>query len=174
MEEDRIKWNQKHKDRAGSSAPSPLVQEYFLLSPGRRALDIACGNGRNAYFLADNGFLVDAIDISDVAVSRILHQNINTMCTDLDLWTPAETTYDLIMNIRFLDRRIFPWIIKGLKPNGLLIFESFTGKDDDPYCLKTNELLEAFSQLHILYYKEQANTPGGHFKKKVSLVAVKE
>lgn len=174
MEKDRFKWNRKHEDNPGSGEPSPLIQKYYSMAPGRSALDIACGNGRNSIFLAEKGFKVDAVDISDIALNRIDHPDVNTICKDLDQWSPDPQSYDLIVNIRFLDRRLFPGIIQGLKPGGLLIFESFSGNEDDPYCLKTNELLAVFSGLHIFYYKETKNIPDSHFKATVSLVAVKE
>src|SRR3989337_1261007 len=51
--------------------PSRLLVELFYLLPKKgRVLDIACGEGRNALFLAENGYDVDAIDISGVAIER--------------------------------------------------------------------------------------------------------
>jgi len=69
----REKWN----ERFGAAGVAPaqgspsewLVGNEALLravaGPGRRALDVACGSGRNALYLATLGFEVDALDISD-------------------------------------------------------------------------------------------------------------
>ena len=72
MEADKIKWNRRFgsEDSFLGERPSPfLLQEIKRikrLAPGKRALDIACGEGRNSIFLARQGFLVTALDISDV------------------------------------------------------------------------------------------------------------
>ena len=174
MDKDREKWNRKYEEQTGIGEHSRLISDYYSRAPGRYALDIACGNGRNSIFLARKGFTVDAVDISDIALDRIDHPNVNTMCRDLDHWTPAARSYDLIANIRFLERNMFKGVVHGLKPGGILIFESFTGNENDPYCLKPNELLTAFSKLHIVYYKETENSRDSKFKATVSMVAVKK
>ena len=79
MIEDKIRWNEKYKNDSFPNEPSDLVKKFYTLSRGKKALDIAAGLGRNSIFLAQKGFYVDAIDISDVAVEKLkkLHPNIN-------------------------------------------------------------------------------------------------
>jgi len=74
-----------------------------------------------------NRYGADAVDISTVATNHLagIHPNINVFCTDLDAWEIPQNRYALIVNIRFLDRRLLSMIQDGLRPGGVLIFESF-------------------------------------------------
>jgi hypothetical protein len=63
-------------------------------------------------------------------------------------------------------------IKKGLKPGGVLIFESFIDKKRD-YCLESNELLLAFNSFRIVYYEEKKNDPSDKFDESVYMVAIK-
>jgi SAM-dependent methyltransferase len=138
-------------------------------------LDIASGNGRNSIFLAENGFIVDAVDISTVATKHLAgkNPNLNVICTDLDTWPIPHNRYQLIVNIRFLDRRLFPMIKDGLRPGGVLIFESFMDGEKDRYCLQPNELLRAFQSWRIIYYEEKKTAGSEKFDQIASLVAIK-
>jgi hypothetical protein len=90
----------------------------------------------------------------------------------MDTWQIPQNRYELIINIRFLDRRLFPMIKKGLKPGGVLIFESFVDEKKD-YCLVPNELLHAFNCFQIVYYEETENDPADKFDRSVYMVAIK-
>lgn len=166
MQEDKIRWNEKYRTKPMPGAPSPfLVRHAGPAVPGGRALDIACGTGRHTAWLAEAGFRVDAVDLSDFALAQIAaHPNVTTFEADLDSYTIAPERYDLIVNVNYLDRRLFPLIRSGLKPGGLLIFETFAEtpagseyhRPSDPlYVLQKNELLHAFLSLEILHYEER-------------------
>ncbi len=174
-EKDRIKWDARYLKNVGGGEPSSLLKKYWPLSSAGRALDIACGNGRNSIFLAEKGFAVDAVDISKVATNQLSgrNPNINVICTDLDTWTIPQNRYDLIVNIRFLDRRLFQMIQDGLRPKGVLIFESFMDGERDRYCLNQNELLRAFQSFRIIYYEEKKTDHTEKFDQTASLVAIK-
>lgn len=175
VENERKKWDARYLKHQGSSDPSPILTKYWPLASVGNALDIACGNGRNSIFLAEKGFTVDAVDISTVATDRLKAKspNIKVICTDLDTWDIPPHRYDLITNIRFLERRLFPLIQGGLKPGGVLIFESFLDGETDLYCLKQNELLKAFQPLRVVYYEEQKIEDSRRFDQTASLVAIK-
>ncbi len=173
--QDQKKWNSKYLRDIGRPAPSDILSKYLSFSPKGRALDIACGNGRNSRFLAQEGFTVDAVDISNIALSQLPDNDtrINIICEDIDSWQIPQNRYQLIINIRFLDRRLFPMIKEGLKPGGVLIFESFIDEKKD-YCLETNELLHAFNSFQIVYYEEKENDPSDKFDQSVYMVAIKK
>jgi SAM-dependent methyltransferase len=164
MQRDRIKWNRKYLQHKASLSPSRIVKDHYVLSHKGKALDIAAGSGRNSVFLARHGFSVEAVDISDVALSQLSgsHSNLYPICADLDTFDIRPNRYTLIVNIRFLDRRLFPLMIEGLAPGGMLIFEAnlktIEGNSGGPRCqdylLRENELLHAFLPLRILYYRE--------------------
>ena len=174
-EKDRKKWDARYLKGLGGMKPSLILVKYCHLSPVGKALDIACGNGRNSLFLAEKGFTVDAVDISKVATSQLAgkHPNINVICTDLDTWNVQPNQYELIINIRFLDRRLFPMIYEGLKPGGLLLFESFLDGKKERYRLQQNELLRAFQSFQIVYYEERKAEQTQKFEQIATLVATK-
>jgi SAM-dependent methyltransferase len=174
-EKDREKWDLRYQNDPGELSPSLLVEQYVSLAACGKALDLACGTGRNSLFLARKGFRVEAVDISRTAIDRLagLHPGITARCLDLDTWEIPENEYDLILNIRFLDRRLFPGITAGLKPGGILIFESFTAEEEDRFCLMKNELLHAFSDLDRIHYSEKKLEGEGRFKGTACFVGVK-
>ncbi len=175
VEKDREKWDARYLTRKGGMQPSAILKKFWSIAPVGQALDIACGNGRNSLFLAAKGFDVDAVDISTVATARLAGQSprITVIQADLDTWRIPEGRYTLIVNIRFLDRRLFPMIIAGLRPGGVLIVESFMTSRQSRYCLKPNELIRAFRSLRILYYQEKQSDQTDKFDQIAALAAVK-
>ncbi len=159
MEEDRRKWNVKHGSAGPASQPAQVVQDHWQLAPAGTALDLACGRGRHALFLAEQGIHVDALDISEVALSTVTHPLVRPQRIDLDNYLIPQNAYSLIVNISFLDRRLFAGILAGLNPGGLLIFQ--TALADNPHIsnpawkLSPNELLRVFASLRILFYQEK-------------------
>ncbi len=173
MHPDQIKWNKKYAERGIANfpqEPSLWLQNHklWLERDGKsRALDIACGNGRNSVFLAKLGYQVDAIDISDVAVdwlkAKAARQKLALFPVhqDLDNVSFPDDYYQVVCNFYFLNRHLFPEMIKALSSEGLLFFETFTQdhlafnpKMNPDFCLYRNELLAAFQSLHILHYRE--------------------
>jgi len=163
MIEDKKRWNVRHVEKPMRKNVEPLVEKYVDLATVGNALDIACGTGRNTHFLAKKGFMVDAVDLSDYALSCIDEdKKINKIEVDLDEYTLASKKYDLIININYLQRRFFPQIKEALKEGGVVIFETFIvahGDFNNPanpeYLLRKNELLHAFIGLDIVYYEEK-------------------
>jgi len=183
MKEDRTRWNEKYRTGDYPRSPSGIVTRYHVLVRPGRALDIAAGPGRNAIFLAEKGHKVDALDISDVAIRALKGSDsrIRTHCCDLDTYTLPRTRYDLIVNIRYLNRRLFPGMIESLKPGGVLIFETYTEKTGEKghpirkdFLLEENELLYAFSSLRILFYEEKEGGDPTETDVSASLVARKK
>jgi len=172
-EQDRQKWNSRYLKNIGNSDPSEILKKFVSRAPKGIALDIACGNGRNSKFLAQQGFQVDAVDISDIALGHLKNKGIDVIYQDIDTWQIPQNRYQMIISIHFMDRRLFPGMQTGLKPGGLLIFESFVD-DNKGYCLKHNELLNAFEFFNVLHYEEKEMKKSGKFDKSVSFVAIKK
>lgn len=161
--EDRERWNIKHQTMPMPTNPSKIIEKYISYANTGKALDIACGTGRNTTFLVQHGFYVDAVDVSDYALSQIPpSSSIHTIHSDLATFEFESHKYDLICNINFLDRRLFPKIQESLAPKGVLIFETFIIAHGEAYSqprnidyvLRKNELLHAFIGLDIIYYEE--------------------
>ncbi len=132
------------------------LRQFIHKAKKGRALDIAAGMGQNALYLAKMGFVVDAVDISRVGLSNIERvHNINIFNCDINKFTMAKNSYQLILNLNFLERGIFGNIVDALCEGGVLFFQSFTQKSsmNRAYCLEKNELLEHFCELDILYYE---------------------
>jgi len=165
MQEDKQRWNEKYLVAPMPKETSEILVENIALANKGRALDIACGMGRNTHYLADNGFIVDAVDLSDYALDQVRDaDNINKIDADLDNYEFKENTYDLIIKINYLDRKMFQGIIKALKKDGIFIYETFvktpTGEGyhnptNPDFHLDLNELPKAFSELEIISYQEK-------------------
>jgi SAM-dependent methyltransferase len=140
-ETDRERWNRRYAERYAERVydfmPSRWLPEIEgQLKPpyaGSRALDLACGPGRNAVWLAERGWSVDAWDLSDVALSVLVCEReeraahgfplpIHVREIDLDDAEIPSATYDLVLNMLFLDRRLWPPLAAALRPGGLLVF----------------------------------------------------
>lgn len=166
MQEDAIKWNTRHQKEFMPTEPSaflldclafftPLLSQFLSSNQTQKqtrpkALDLACGNGRNTKLLAQWGFEIDALDISQVALSQIQNlPHIHPILADLDSHTLPKAHYDLILNSFFLDRKLFSAIKNSLKPQGFILFETFIYSESTSLhpdrMLKPNELQAVFS-----------------------------
>lgn len=163
MIEDKERWNKRHVEKPMRDSLEPIVEKYVGLANVGNALDIACGIGRNTHYIAQKGFFVDAVDISDYALGEVKEMaTINKIETDLDTYNLAVNKYDLVVNINYLSRRLFPQIKESLKSGGVVIFETFIVAHGDftqpsnlEFLLRKNELLHAFIGLDIIYYEER-------------------
>ena len=190
MKADQKRWDKRfgREEFAFGKEPNPFLKKHIRLLPKGKALDIAAGEGRNAVFLAQHGFEVDAVDISDRGLKKaqkLARENgvkINTFLIDLDQYQIEKEQYDLIANFYFLRRRLIPRIKKGLKKGGRVIFETYLlehrtlgtgGPKQAKYFLKPNELLGLFKDFRILFYREGIFREGGRKKAVASLIAEK-
>lgn len=163
MIEDRARWNKRHVEKPMRHNVEPILEKYIHEANVGKALDIACGIGRNTHFMHEKGFEVDAVDISDYALSQVKEDpKINKIETDLDTYNIEAASYDLITNINFLNRRLHPQIKDALKNGGILIYETFIIAHGDfanpanpEFLLRKNELLHAFIGLDVIYYEEK-------------------
>ncbi|MDZ7761121.1 MAG: methyltransferase domain-containing protein [Desulfovermiculus sp.] len=165
MKQDRIRWNEKFDAQRGMGDPSPWVQSMYKTAPGRRALDLTAGLGRNAVFLARQGFDVMALDLADRAMESLKAHNLPNIFpvqADLDTFPVRQESFDLVICCHFLDRRLFPYIQESLKLGGILLYESALESDQPltnqprnrDYLLRTNELLHVFLCMRIISYQE--------------------
>ncbi len=149
--------------------PSQFLVENIGLLPIGRALDIAMGSGRNAVYLARMGFNVEGVDISAEAVNNALslarESGTTIKAEAVDLETGFEILkgyYDVIICFNYLQRSLIPQIKGGLRPGGIIVYETFIieqatlfGKPKNPdFLLKHNELLDMFRDFRCLRYRE--------------------
>jgi len=183
MLEDKQRWNERYLENPMPQTVSPLLEKYIEHVNVGQAIDVACGTGRNTHYLADLGFLIDAIDISDYALERVRESStINKIDSDLDKYNLTPNKYDLIVNVNYLNRRLVSQMKDALRSGGVVIFETFIVAHGDfklpttnlDYLLRKNELLHSFIGLDIIYYEERIDTNlRGERVKIASIVAKK-
>ena len=166
-QEDKERWNKKYQFNPIPTKIVDVVERYAQLATEKNTLDIACGMGRNAKFLASQGFEVDALDISSIAIESLQNiENINAKEVDFDTYILEENRYDLIVCTHFLKRELFPQILKALKEDGLFIFETFMHHPENSkapsnrsFLLEEGELEVTFDEhyelLHISEFMEE-------------------
>jgi tellurite methyltransferase len=126
---DRRRWDAKYAAERGPlpEEPSPLLVAQRDLLSGGRALEVACGTGRQALYLAARGYLVDGLDISAAGLSQAREEaqrrglRLRLVQVDLARWWFPSCTYDLIVVFFYLNRRLMPALAAALQPGGLLI-----------------------------------------------------
>jgi len=152
----------------GNLGPARFLEENLDLLPRGRVLDVAMGSGRNAVYLARQGFEVEGVDISPEAVREALELarrygvNIKAETADLEKSYPIrEAYYDLIICFNYLQRSLMPAIRAGVRKGGMVVYETFTidqprfGRPHNPdFLLKYNELLDTFRDFRVLLYRE--------------------
>ena len=165
----KSKWNERYRAATGQlNAAQVLKENLHLLPVNGRALDLACGLGANAILLAQQGLEVDAWDIADVAVAKLqdvaLRQQlaIQVRVRDVEAHPPEAATFDVIVVSYFLDRDIIPALLQALKPDGLIYYQTYIqqhvsdrGPQQAKYRLTDQELLQLFSGLQVVFYREE-------------------
>jgi SAM-dependent methyltransferase len=185
---DRDKWNQRYREGAYAerSHPSALLREWIERIPPGRALDVACGAGRNALYLESKGFDVDAVDISSEALIRARKsaqqqgiRRVNWLEHDLDEPMPSGHAYQLILVIRYVDLSLIRQLTTALAPGGFLLCEEHLACEADvigpanpAFRVKPGDLRAAAGDLTILSLAEGLVTePDGQTAALARLVA---
>lgn len=178
-ESDREKWDEKYarKPVPDTLQPDRLLTEHAAEFEPGRALDLACGLGRNAIWLSRQGWVVDAVDVSVVGLKlarqlaeRLATPSVHWIAADLDEFVPEPAAYDLILVFRFLDRDRLPHLIqRALRPGGLLIYETFLRSELDrpsghvrnpAFTLEPGELPRLYPELIVEEYHETDSADG--------------
>jgi SAM-dependent methyltransferase len=145
-------------------APSPWVVRWApLIRPGGAVLDLACGAGRHARWLARLGFEVSAVD-RDASAFADPPAEVTLLEADLESrpWPYPGARFDAIVVANYLHRPLMPVLVESLEPGGLLVYETFArgnerfGKPSNPaFLLAPGELLEAVrGRLHVLAFED--------------------
>lgn len=144
-------WDAKHSLAAkdAAEAPAGILTELWPLLPVGAALDLACGRGSNALFLAEHGRHVTTVDWSGAALDileeraqalkipvrriqrideakALTRAGIDLLLADLETVVLPANRYSLIVCVRYLQRSLFPQICRALRPGGMLLFETYT------------------------------------------------
>jgi len=140
----------------------------YLLRPGMRVLDVACGEGRHSLAAAARGASLVAIDRDGAALERgraaaaARGLDIDWREADLEADWPAMEPFDAILVFNYLDRERMPQIREALAPGGLLIMENFLvtqrelgwGPTRDAHLLARGELAQLVAPLEVVHGRE--------------------
>lgn len=135
-----------------------------LIRPGGVVLDLACGGGRHARFLAARGHPVEAVDRDREAIAALAPvPGITATCADLEgaPWPYPSRRFDGIVVANYLHRPLFAAIGAALADDGVLIYETFMRgherlrKPSNPdFLLEPGELLQAFGDLTVVAFEQ--------------------
>ena len=162
MSSDHIrKWDERYRNGEKlREEPSPLVVEFTRdLAPGR-ALDLACGPGRHALYLAERGWRVAAVDGAPAAIellrARAKRSNlaIEARLADLEAGGfefPVEA-FDLVVCCLYLQRDLIPKMKRALRPAGIVIMTALPGEAATPTRVVSGELQAMFTGWRVLHY----------------------
>lgn len=164
-DEERAHWNERYREREPPNEPSELLREIVDQLPEGRALDVATGGGRNALFLAEHEYAVEAIDVSEEglriarerAESRGVSERIEFIRGDIEEYDFPTGAYDVIVVSHYYSLNALPALERALAPGGVLVYEhrlSPPGDDSHRFRFRPNDLLRACLALRIVRYEE--------------------
>lgn len=185
-------WDERYRrgEHATTEPHQLLVRVTENLAPGS-ALDIACGAGRHALYLAGRGWQVTCVDASRVGIeltkerARVRHLSLKTYVADLERgeFKPAENAYDLVCDFYYLQRDLFPRLRAAVRPGGLFVAAIHmvdTSPDVRPmnpdFLLEPGELRAVFDDWQIEHYHETPlhdRDPGEHTRRTAEIIAKK-
>jgi SAM-dependent methyltransferase len=150
-----------------ASVPSAWVTRFAdRLQRGARVLDVACGHGRHARWLAARGCRVTAVDVDPACGASLAGStDVDFVLADLESapWPFDAAQFDAVVVVHYLHRPLLPRLAAALAPGGLLLYETFArgneqfGRPRNPdFLLRPRELLEAFGSLRVLAFEDGA------------------
>lgn len=145
------------------SDASPWIQRWsHLLPPGGTVLDVACGAGRHARWLAGRGHAVTGIDRDAAALAR-LPAAVTALNADIENapWPLPGQTFAGVIVTHYLWRNLLPTLVASVAPGGVLLYETFAlghetvGRPSRPdFLLRPGELLAACAALRVVAYED--------------------
>ncbi|MGI9316142.1 MAG: class I SAM-dependent methyltransferase [bacterium] len=174
MRADAERWNHKYLKGDGSVSlrgEPELVRHHRSLPQAGLALELACGKGANALYLASLGLDVVAVDasIEGLKICRLeadrLRLNVLPLLMDLDHYSLPAGRFALISVVRYLDRALFSDLVTALMPGGVLFYKTFNLRHlrnkpgfNPAFVLKDGELDAAFDVLDIIAHSEEGTS----------------
>lgn len=169
--EDQTHWDARYRDEGPAPVldpplPPPLFVDVQHLFPTKgTALELACGRGRGAVWLARRGMEYLGVDVSAEAI-RLARElaartGVADRCSfaahDLDHGLPDGPPVDLIFSYLFFDRELANAMVDRLSPGGVLAIATLSevGAEPGPYRARPGELRELFGSLVVLAEAEE-------------------
>ncbi len=166
----------------GTEAPSAWVQRWsHLVPPGGRVLDVACGQGRHAYWFYKRNHPLALVDRAQAAIESIAIPAASCEAVVADIesgpWPFAGREFDAVVVTNYLWRPLLPTLLASLAPGGVLIYETFAqgnetvGKPSRPdFLLRPGELLEVCRDLRVVAFEDGYQEAPARFVQRVAAV----
>jgi SAM-dependent methyltransferase len=180
-------WDERYRsgERAAedlNAAPTPRVVEAVNKLARGKALDLACGAGRNALWLAEQGWSVTAVDGSPAAIEMLRSRAsergviVNTRVADLEKhgYPIQPSSWNLVAICYYLQRDLFQPAMQGVVPGGILIsivHITETGEEPTAHRLRPGELEIYFQGWEILHRREGKPNDAAHQRSVAEIVA---
>jgi SAM-dependent methyltransferase len=172
----------------GSEPPSAWVQRFsHLVASGGMVLDVACGQGRHAYWFYQRNYPVALVDRAQAAIESIAipADACEAVVADIENgpWPFPGRDFAAVIVTNYLWRPLLHTLLASLAPGGVLIYETFTqgnetvGKPSRPeFLLRTGELLEVCKSLRVVAFEDgfEDAAPGRLPRFVQRIVAVRE
>ena len=180
-------WNERYRsgERAAEdlrAAPARLLMETAKqLEPGK-ALDLACGTGRNALWLAEHGWSVTAVDGAAAAIDILRSRaskravTVDARVADLEKseYRIEDSSWDLIAMCYYLQRNLFEPAKQGVAPGGILlaiVHITEPGEEPTAHRLRPGELERYFQGWEILHRHEGKPNDTAHWRSVAEIIA---
>lgn len=186
MPYDTQEWDDRYRQPGywAGKEPAEFLREVLPLLPRGTVLDLASGEGRNAVFLARQGYQVFAVERSRVGLEKTeaLARECGVAClwatqltlphkheaqlhlvqADLESFALPSGQFDVLLCFKYLQRPLLPYLHGALRRRGMLVYETHTlehlkfagGPRSPEFLLQPGELRAAFSAMEILFYSE--------------------
>ena len=180
-------WDQRYRSKERLSEdfdalPTPLLVETAKQLKAGNALDLACGTGRNALWLAKHGWSVTALDASFAAIetlrARASQSGLNLDVRQADLergeYMIHPSAWDLIAVCYYLQRDLFEPAKRGIVPGGILLaIVHITEPGEEPTDTRASsgELRTHFDGWEMLHYYEGTPNDTAHRRSVAEIVA---
>jgi SAM-dependent methyltransferase len=182
--DERYKSGERHAEDL-DAAPTPLFVETAQKLPPGNALDLACGSGRNALWLAEHGWSVTAVDGSPVAIeilrSRASERGVTVDARIANLekseYRIESASWNLVAICYYLQRDLFEPAKHGAVPGGIVIsivHITEPGEEPTAHRLRPGELEKYFQGWEILHYREGKPNDTAHQRSVAEIVARKK
>jgi SAM-dependent methyltransferase len=172
-------WDKRYREGfyPQKTEPHALLQKFWKEITGKYVLDLAMGNGRDALYLAEKGFLVTGVDSSSEAIKRAAASmsgpgiSMWPVLGDAESLPYKEGVFDCVIVFYFLERKIMEQIRSLARKGGMLMYETFLERQNriDPvrnpaHLLNDGELISHFKDFELLYYEEVVEQQNGRDK----------
>ncbi len=170
MEADRVKWDRRYSvEQEDFDSPDEFLIDHAGMLGSGRALDVAAGVGANSIFLARHGYVVDALDISFVALSRLRAEShkrglhIQCIVADLDDFAFPGACYDLVTVFYFFSAPLIEQIKACIRQQGLIVYATFNQRHmsvrpefNPAYLIEPDDLARYFADFELLIHETDA------------------